>query len=109
MRAPANLCAEFAGDGTINLSALHNGGPRDVDLTSAPVIFENLVIVGSAIRDNHQTNIRAVLCAPLRTHGQGTIGWSVNCSFSRIVSRNAELRTRLSGRSQGHLGSSSPP
>jgi quinoprotein glucose dehydrogenase len=50
------LCADFAAGGTINLTTLEKGATSDVDLTSAPVIFENLVIVGSAIRDNHQIN-----------------------------------------------------
>jgi quinoprotein glucose dehydrogenase len=51
------LCADFAAGGTINLNAMDNGGIGDVNLTSAPVIFEDLVIVGSAVSDNHRTNM----------------------------------------------------
>jgi quinoprotein glucose dehydrogenase len=50
-------CADFASGGTINLNGLDKGGIGDVNLTSAPVVFENLVIVGSAISDNHRTNM----------------------------------------------------
>jgi quinoprotein glucose dehydrogenase len=51
------LCADFAAGGIINLNAIDNGGIGDVNLTSAPVIFEDLVIVGSAVSDNHRTNM----------------------------------------------------
>jgi quinoprotein glucose dehydrogenase len=51
------LCADFAAGGTINLNELDNGGVGDVNVTSAPVVFEDLVIVGSAISDNHRTNM----------------------------------------------------
>jgi quinoprotein glucose dehydrogenase len=51
------LCADFAAGGTIKLNALNNGGIGDVNVTSAPVVFEDLVIVGSAISDNHRTNM----------------------------------------------------
>ena len=50
------LCADFAGSGTIDLNKLDNGGVGPVNVTSAPVVFEDLVIVGSAIGDNHRTN-----------------------------------------------------
>jgi glucose dehydrogenase len=52
-----NLCAVFAAGGTIKLNDLDNGGIGDVNVTSAPVVFEDLVIVGSAISDNHRTNM----------------------------------------------------
>ena len=51
------LCADFAGSGTIDLNKLDNGGVGPVNVTSAPVVFEDLVIVGSAISDNHRTNM----------------------------------------------------
>jgi quinoprotein glucose dehydrogenase len=52
-----NLCADFAAGGTIKLNDLDNGGIGDVNVTSAPAVFEDLVIVGSAISDNHRTNM----------------------------------------------------
>jgi quinoprotein glucose dehydrogenase len=51
------LCTDFAAGGTIKLSKMDNGGIGDVNVTSAPVVFEDLVIVGSAISDNHRTNM----------------------------------------------------
>ena len=49
------LCADFAGGGTIDLNTMDNGsvGVGEVIVTSAPLVFEDLVIVGSAISDNH--------------------------------------------------------
>jgi quinoprotein glucose dehydrogenase len=49
------LCADFAGGGTIDLNTMDNGsvGVGEVNVTSAPLVFEDLVIVGSAISDNH--------------------------------------------------------
>jgi quinoprotein glucose dehydrogenase len=51
------LCPDFASGGTIDLNKMDNGGSEAgvVNLTSAPVVFEDLVIVGSAISDNHAT------------------------------------------------------
>jgi quinoprotein glucose dehydrogenase len=51
------LCPGFAAGGTIDLNKMDNGGgdPGLVNVTSAPVVFEDLVIVGSAISDNHAT------------------------------------------------------
>ena len=51
------LCSDFAAGGTIDLNKMDNGGgdPGLVNVTSAPVVFEDLVIVGSAISDNHAT------------------------------------------------------
>ncbi len=51
------LCADFAAGGTIKLNAMDNGGVGAVNVTSAPVVFEDLVIVGSAVGDNHRTNM----------------------------------------------------
>jgi quinoprotein glucose dehydrogenase len=53
------LCADFAAGGTIDLNKMDNGsvGVGEVNLTSAPVVFEDLVIVGSAISDNHAVNM----------------------------------------------------
>ena len=51
------LCPDFADGGTIKLNALDNGGTGAVNVTSAPVVFEDLVIVGSAISDNQRTNM----------------------------------------------------
>jgi quinoprotein glucose dehydrogenase len=52
------LCADFGSGGTIDLNRIDNGGGvGDVNLTSAPLVFEDLVIVGSAISDNHAINM----------------------------------------------------
>jgi quinoprotein glucose dehydrogenase len=53
------LCADFAGGGVIDLNKMDNGSVdvSEVNVTSAPVIFEDLVIVGSAISDNHAINM----------------------------------------------------
>jgi len=71
------LCADFGIGGTINLNDLDNGGVGDVNLTAAPVIFEDMVIVGSAISDNHQTNMPSgfVRAFDVRT-GQERWHWS---------------------------------
>lgn len=52
------LCPDFGQGGVIDLNKLDNGsvGVDPVNLTSAPVVFEDLVIVGSAISDNHAAN-----------------------------------------------------
>ncbi len=53
------LCADFADRGTVELNKMDNGsvGVGEVNVTSAPVVFEDLVIVGSAISDNHAVNM----------------------------------------------------
>ena len=45
-------CAGFGKAGTIDLNTLANFGVGQVSMSSPPAIFENLVIVGSAIGDN---------------------------------------------------------
>jgi quinoprotein glucose dehydrogenase len=47
------LCGDFGMGGTIDLNRMDNGGQGVVNVTSAPVVFEDLVIVGSAISDSH--------------------------------------------------------
>ena len=47
------LCGDFGVGGTIDLNLMDNGGEGVVNVTSAPVVFEDMVIVGSAISDNH--------------------------------------------------------
>jgi quinoprotein glucose dehydrogenase len=47
------LCGDFGVGGTIDLNLMDNGGEGVVNVTSAPVVFEDLIIVGSAISDNH--------------------------------------------------------
>jgi len=53
------LCSDFAGGGTIDLNKMDNGsvGVGEVNITSAPLVFEDFVIVGSAISDNHAVNM----------------------------------------------------
>ena len=53
------LCSDFAAGGTIDLNKMDNGsiGVGEVNVTSAPLVFEDLVIVGSAISDNHAVNM----------------------------------------------------
>jgi quinoprotein glucose dehydrogenase len=53
------LCEDFAAGGTIDLNTLDNGsvGVGRVDITSPPVVYEDLVIVGSAIADNQAVNM----------------------------------------------------
>lgn len=46
------VCTDFGKNGTIDLNALPNFGKGQVSMSSPPVTFENLVIVGSAIGDN---------------------------------------------------------
>jgi len=46
------VCAGFGKEGTIDLNALPNFGVGQVNMSSPPAVFENLVIVGSAIGDN---------------------------------------------------------
>jgi quinoprotein glucose dehydrogenase len=52
-------CADFAAGGTIDLNKMDNGGSVTgyVNVTSPPAVFEDLVIVGSAIDDNHATDM----------------------------------------------------
>jgi len=50
--ATGKPCADFASAGTLDLNALANQGVGQVGMSSPPAIFENLVIVGSAIGDN---------------------------------------------------------
>ncbi len=45
-------CADFGRAGSIDLNALQNFGVGQVNMSSPPAIFENLVIVGSSIGDN---------------------------------------------------------
>ncbi len=46
------VCTDFGKGGTIDLNTLPNFGQGQVSMSSPPVTFENLVIVGSAIGDN---------------------------------------------------------
>ncbi|MFO1304974.1 MAG: pyrroloquinoline quinone-dependent dehydrogenase [Burkholderiales bacterium] len=46
------VCTDFGKGGTIDLNTLKNFGEGQVSMSSPPVTFENLVIVGSAIGDN---------------------------------------------------------
>ena len=46
------VCTDFGKSGTIDLNTLPNFGQGQVSMSSPPVTFENLVIVGSAIGDN---------------------------------------------------------
>src|SRR4029453_14581415 len=50
-------CADFGKDGTVDVNALPNLGVGQVSFSSPPAIFEDLVIVGSAIGDNVQVNM----------------------------------------------------
>jgi quinoprotein glucose dehydrogenase len=45
-------CVGFGKDGTVDLNALPNFGVGQVNLSSPPAVFENLVIVGTSIGDN---------------------------------------------------------
>ena len=45
-------CTGFGKAGTIDLNSLANFGVGQVSMSSPPAVFENLVIVGSAIGDN---------------------------------------------------------
>jgi|KBSSwiStaDraftv2_1062776.scaffolds.fasta_scaffold04604_5 quinoprotein glucose dehydrogenase len=51
------LCADFGNNGTVDVNALSNLGVGQVNFSSPPAIFEDLVIVGSAIGDNVQANM----------------------------------------------------
>ena len=46
------VCTGFGKGGTIDLNTLANFGEGQVSMSSPPAVFENLVIVGSAIGDN---------------------------------------------------------
>jgi len=46
------VCPGFGKGGTIDLNTLANFGEGQVSMSSPPAVFENLVIVGSAIGDN---------------------------------------------------------
>jgi quinoprotein glucose dehydrogenase len=50
-------CPDFAAGGTINLNKMDSVGVGEVNVTSAPLVFEDLLIVGSAISDNHAVNM----------------------------------------------------
>ncbi|MFO1323934.1 MAG: pyrroloquinoline quinone-dependent dehydrogenase [Burkholderiales bacterium] len=45
-------CADFGAGGTVDINKLPNLGVGQVNFSSPPAIFENLVIVGSSIGDN---------------------------------------------------------
>jgi quinoprotein glucose dehydrogenase len=47
-------CASFGNGGRINLAALDYKGVGQVANTSPPAIYKNIVIVGGAVRDNHE-------------------------------------------------------
>lgn len=53
------LCADFGKGGTLNLNDFPNSGKGVVNVTSPPVIFEDLVIVGTAIGDNQRVDLPA--------------------------------------------------
>jgi quinoprotein glucose dehydrogenase len=50
-------CADFGNAGTVDINALPNLGVGQVNFSSPPAIFEDLVIVGSAIGDNVQNDM----------------------------------------------------
>ena len=73
------LCRDFGDGGTIDLNRMDNGsvGVGEVNVTSAPVVFGDLVIVGSAISDNHAIDMPSgfVRAFDVRT-GQERWHWS---------------------------------
>jgi quinoprotein glucose dehydrogenase len=46
------LCPQFGDGGSVDLNALQNFGVGQVNMSSPPAIFEDLVIVGTSIGDN---------------------------------------------------------
>jgi quinoprotein glucose dehydrogenase len=55
--ATGKPCTDFGKGGTLDINALPNMGVGQVNFSSPPAIFENLVIVGSSIGDNVQNNM----------------------------------------------------
>jgi quinoprotein glucose dehydrogenase len=68
-------CADFGMNGTVDINALRNLGVGQVNFSSPPAIFEDLVIVGSSIGDNVQNDMPHgfVRAFDART---GTLVWS---------------------------------
>lgn len=59
-KSSGNRCANFASNGEIDLTQGLRKSPRSVgeyEITSAPAIFRNLVITGSAIADNGRVDM----------------------------------------------------
>jgi len=50
-------CADFGTQGTVDVNALPHDGVGRISFSSPPAIFEDLVIIGSAIGDNVRTNL----------------------------------------------------
>jgi quinoprotein glucose dehydrogenase len=50
-------CADFGAGGTVDLNRFDNGGVGEVNISSPPAIFEDLVIVGTSIGDNVRTDL----------------------------------------------------
>ena len=55
--ATGRPCADFGSAGTVDVNALPNLGVGQVNFSSPPAIFEDLVIVGTSIGDNVQNDM----------------------------------------------------
>jgi len=78
--ATGRPCADFGSDGVVDLTrdvgALRQGGYQEYQVTSAPAVVHDLVIVGSAISDNQRIDAPSgvVRAFDART-GQRRWGW----------------------------------
>jgi quinoprotein glucose dehydrogenase len=50
-------CLDFGDQGSVDVNGLHNFGEGQVNFSSPPAIFEDLVIVGSSIGDNGRSSM----------------------------------------------------
>lgn len=70
-----SVCADFGKGGTIDLNALPNFGVGQVNMSSPPAIFEDLVIVGSAIGDNVRNDMPHGIVRAFDARS-GALAWS---------------------------------
>ena len=75
--ATGKPCTDFGDAGTVDVNKLPNFGVGQVNFSSPPAIFENLVIVGSSIGDNVRNDMPHGIVRAFDTRS-GALQWSWN-------------------------------
>ena len=90
-------CADFGDKGTVDLNKMNNAGVGRIQLSSPPVIYKNLLIIGSSIPDNLRINMPhgIVRALDVRT-GKEIWHFDPIPSFMRDVTGSANVWAPLS-------------
>jgi len=92
------LCADFGKGGLVNLRDVAGYHPGWYHMTSPPAVIDDLVIVGSAIDDNHRVDMaRGIVRAYDARTGSLRWSWDPIAQNQPATAANASARTFRSG------------